>query len=283
MTALTSFTRAGLRFDVSDTGGGGEVVVCLHGFPQDRSAYDAVVPPLAAAGLRVLVPDQRGYSPGARPRGRRPYATGELVADVLALLDAAGARRAHVVGHDWGGAVAWALAGGHPERVASATVLATPHPAAMRAALPHGQALRSAYMGAFQLPRVPEALLLARGGAPLRALLRRSGLPRPLAERYARRMAEPGALTAALAWYRALPWSGPRPGGGGFVPVPVTYLHARRDPAFAPEAVRRTGHHVSGPFTARELDCGHWIPETRPEEVVRAVLERTGGPDRSPA
>ncbi|PPK94268.1 pimeloyl-ACP methyl ester carboxylesterase [Kineococcus xinjiangensis] len=280
---LTSFTRDGLVFDVRDSGPGAAdaAVVCLHGFPQDAGAYDAVVPLLAAEGLRVLVPDQRGYSPGARPAGRRPYVLRELVADVLALLDTAGLERAHVVGHDWGGAVAWALAGRHPQRVASLTALSTPHPEAMRAALPRGQALRSAYMGFFQLPRVPEALLLARDGARLRQGLRSSGLPEPLAQRYARRMLEPGALTAALAWYRALPVQGAgraRPAGGsdgrGFVPVPVTYLSGRRDPFFAPAAVRGTGNHVTGRFTHRELDCGHWLPEKRPEQVARAVLEQ---------
>ena len=273
---METFTRDGLAFTVRDSGpAGGQVVLCLHGFPQDGTAYDAVVPLLTGRGLRVLVPDQRGYSAGARPPGRRPYVLGELVADVVALLDAVGAERAHVVGHDWGGAVAWALATRHPGRVASLTVLGTPHPDAMRAALARGsQAPRSAYMGFFQLPRLPEALLLARGGAVLRALLRRSGLGEEAAERYTRRMLEPGALGAALAWYRALPLAGAGP--RGFVPVPVTFVHARRDPAFAPEAVRRTGRHVTGPFTAREVDCGHWIPESRPEVVAEAVLAHTG-------
>ena len=276
---LSSVSRDGLVLDVRDSGpAGAPAVVCLHGFPQDGGAYDAVVPLLAAAGLRVLVPDQRGYSPGARPAGRAPYALREVVADVVALLDAAGLDRAHVVGHDWGGAVAWALAGRHPGRVASLTVLGTPHPDALRAALAgSSQPLRSVYMGFFQVPRLPEALLLARGGAPLRRLLERSGLPAARADRYTRRMLEPGALAAALAWYRALPLAGGAfRGTRGLVPVPVTYLSARRDPSFAPEAVRRTGAHVTGPFAARELDCGHWIPEVLPEEVAGAVLAHAG-------
>ncbi|GAA4977623.1 alpha/beta fold hydrolase [Kineococcus glutinatus] len=271
---LTGFDRDGLRFAVRDTGGGARgTVVCLHGFPQDGTAYDAVVPLLAAEGLRVLVPDQRGYSPGARPAGRRPYAVPELVADVVALLDAAGVQRAHVVGHDWGGAVAWALAGAAPQRVASLTALSTPHPEAVRAALPRSsQVLRSWYMGFFQLPRVPERLLLAGDGARLRASLEGTGLAAERAAHYARRMAEPGALTAALGWYRALPVPHPAGGARGFTPVPVSYLWGRRDPFFAPAAVLGTGRHVTGPFTSRGLPVGHWVPEEAPADVAAAVL-----------
>ncbi|NAZ88312.1 alpha/beta fold hydrolase [Kineococcus sp. T90] len=263
-------------FDVRDHapegGGSGEVVVCLHGFPQDAGAWDAVAPRLVARGLRVLAPDQRGYSPGARPPGRAAYVLPELVADVLALADAAGAASFHVVGHDWGGVVAWALAAGHPERVRSATVLSTPHPAALRTGVLRGsQALRSTYVGGFQVPGLPERLLLARSGALLRSLLVRGGLPVDLAERYARRMAEPGALSAALGWYRALPL---RRGRTGEVRVPVTYLHGRDDPSFAPASVRATASHVRAAFSQAQLPTGHWLPEREPAAVADAVLER---------
>ncbi|WP_432483453.1 alpha/beta fold hydrolase [Kineococcus esterisolvens] len=272
---MESYHRDGLVFDVRDHAPGGTaqgVVVCLHGFPQDAHAWDAVAPRLTAAGLRVLAPDQRGYSPGARPGGRAAYVLPELVADVLALADAAGAGTFHVVGHDWGGVVAWALAAGHPERVASATVLSTPHPAAMRAAALRGtQALRSAYAVGFQLPALPERVLLARSGAVLRALLVRGGLPDALAAGYARRMAEPGALSAALGWYRALPL---RRGGTGPARVPVTFLHGRHDPFFAPAAVRATASHVRGEFSGAGLPAGHWLPEREPVAVADAVLER---------
>jgi len=282
---LTSFRRddpqAGLlQFTVDDAGPlDGEVVVCLHGFPQDRGAYAQVTPLLVAAGRRVLVPDQRGYSPAARPAGRDAYVLPGLVDDVLALLDEVGAERAHVVGHDWGGAVAWSLATRAPHRLSGLTVLSTPHPAAMRGALVRGtQGIRSAYMGLFQLPRLPEALLLARDGAGLRTLLRRSGVPAEHAERYAAVLASPGALTAALNWYRAVPLTAaPRPAGAAprpprLVRVPVTYLHGRRDPFFSPAAVAATGRFVAAPFTTRALDTGHWIPEDAPAEVAAAVL-----------
>lgn len=272
--------RDGLRFDVSDLGPDlpdAPVALCLHGFPQDGSAFDDVAHRLAGRGVRVLAPDQRGCSPGARPRGRRPYALTELVADAVSLLDGAGVRRAHLVGHDWGGVVAWALAAWHPERVASLTALSQAHPAAMGAALRSStQGLRSWYVAAFQVPLLPEAVLLRSG--VLEGLLVRSGLPGSRARRYAERAAEPGRLRAAIGWYRALPLGG-RPVGR--VAVPVTYLHGWRDPFYAPATVLGTAEHVDGPFERRTLDTGHWVPECEPGAVVDAVLEHVAA-DLSP-
>ena len=227
MTRLTSWTRDDLTFDVRDSGpSDGQAVVCLHGFPQDGTAYDGVARQLAADGLRVLVPDQRGYSPGARPAGRSAYALEALADDVVALLDAAGVQQAHVVGHDWGGAVAWFLASRRRDRVRSLTVLSTPHPAAMRAEwLRSSQGLRSAYIAAFQLPVLPELMVGLGGGRAFAAGLRRSGLDADVAAHYTARMREPGALTAALGWYRAIPVSRGR--GAGRVAVPTTYVVGR--------------------------------------------------------
>src|SRR3954454_25376929 len=103
---MQQFSRSGFTFDVSDDGpADGPVLVLLHGFPENRSSWAAMTSLLVDAGFRVLAPDQRGYSPGARPTSRRSYAMPELVADVLALVDASDAARVHVVGHDWGGGV----------------------------------------------------------------------------------------------------------------------------------------------------------------------------------
>lgn len=262
-----------LELDVRDAGpADGVPVVLLHGFPQDSTCWDRVSPVLHAAGLRTLAPDQRGYTPGARPAGRSAYRTEVLVADVLALLDAAGLGRAHVVGHDWGGIVGWALAAQHPERVESLTAASVPHPRALaRSLLSSPQALRSAYVAAFQLPAAPESLL----GPRLEVLLRRSGLPAAEAARYAARMQEPGALTGALNWYRALPLSRT---GTGPVDVPTTYAWGNRDPALGRRAAELTAEHVRGPYRFAELDAGHWLPETRPELLARLVVERAGDP-----
>jgi pimeloyl-ACP methyl ester carboxylesterase len=269
---MDHFARNGLTFSVADEGPtGGEAVVLLHGWPQNGSAFAEVVPLLHASGLRTLVPVQRGYAASARPRDRRAYRTEETAADVLALLDAAGLAQAHVVGHDWGGAQAWALGAWHPERVSSLTVLSTPHPAAMAAALVSGgQALRSWYMGLFQLPVLPE-LLVSRG---LRRMLAGSGLPSDYVDRYVAAMAEPGALTGSLNWYRGLPFSA-RPAVGR-VGVPTTYVWGRHDPALGRPAAEGTAAYVRAPYRFVELDAGHWLPETRPEEVAEAVLARIG-------
>jgi pimeloyl-ACP methyl ester carboxylesterase len=129
-------------------------------------------------------------------------------------------------------------------------------------------------MAFFQLPALPERVLLAGGGRALRDLLVRTGLPAEHADRYTARMREPGALTAALGWYRSVAASRGR--GPGRVAVPTTYLWGRHDPFFARGAARRTGDFVRGPYREEELDAGHWLPETRPREVADAVLRRAG-------
>jgi pimeloyl-ACP methyl ester carboxylesterase len=150
----------------------GELVVLLHGFPQTSACWTRVLATLAGAGYRAVAPDQRGYSPGARPTTIQAYRMSELVADVLAIADRLGAETFHLVGHDLGGVVAWRLAGRHPERVATLAAISTPHPRAFSRALVAGtQALRSAYIPVFRLPRLPELLLGARQKWGLRLLL----------------------------------------------------------------------------------------------------------------
>ena len=166
MSRLTGFASDSLSFTVRDVGPiDGPVVIALHGFPQTSASWDLVAPLLADAGYRVLAPDQRGYSTGARPRAVRAYRMDRLTADVLALADAAGAERFHLLGHDWGAAVSWALASRHADRVASLSAVSVPHPAALARALRGRQALRSWYIAAFQLPWLPERLLRLRSGA----------------------------------------------------------------------------------------------------------------------
>ena len=271
---MDSYTRDGLVFDVRDGGpAGGDPVVLLHGFPQDAAAWTAVADELHGAGLRTLAPDQRGYSPGARPSGRAAYRMRELIADVLALLDAAQLGSAHVVGHDWGGLVGWALAARHPERVRTLTSLSVPHPAAMaRAMITSDQALRSYYMALFQLPVLPERLLLAGDGAALRRLLLISGLPPEPAEHYVRRMQEPGALASALAWYRALPLDARDPVGQ--VRVPTLHVWSTRDAALGRAATEQTRRFVDAPYRLEVLEgVTHFIPELAPERTAELVTE----------
>jgi pimeloyl-ACP methyl ester carboxylesterase len=271
---VDSFRRNGLVFDVRDSGPAeGEPVLLLHGFPQDGTAFDAVLPRLHEAGLRTLVPDQRGYSPGARPAGRRAYRLAETVADAVALLDAAGVERAHVVGHDWGGAVAWALGAAHAGRVRTITSLSTPHPAAMtRSLVTSDQALRSYYMALFNVPALPERLMLARGGEPLRRALLRGGLPPERAEHYVARMREPGALSGALGWYRALPWGVQEP--VGTVRVPTLHVWSTGDTFLGRAATEASAAHVDAPYRLEVLEgTPHWLPELAADRVAELVTE----------
>lgn len=276
-TRRITVRREGLVLDVAEAGPpDGEPVVLLHGFPQDRTAWDGVVPRLHDAGLRTFAPDLRGYSPGARPGGRRAYRRRQLVADVLAVLDTVGLSDAHVVGHDWGAAVAWALAARHPDRLRTLTAVSVPHPAAyVQAARTGRQALRSLYIPFFVLPLLPEVVLTARGGAVMRAALRRTGLPDDRVDHYSRRMLEPGALSGALAWYRALPFDVREP-----VPrvrVPTLMVWGTGDPALDRAGIEACGDYVRAAYRLEILDgAGHWLPETAADRLAPLVIDHLG-------
>ena len=200
-----TFSRDGLTFRATlDGPADGTPVVLLHGFPGSRETWRGVVERLRSTGIRTAVLEQRGYGPSARPDDVAAYRLPELAADVVALADRLGADRCHLVGHDWGGIVGWYLAATQPSRWTSLTVLSTPHPRALTtAAMSSGQGLRSAYVLAFQLPLVPEYVLTMAGGRLLQAALRSSGLSAGTARRYADHLSTPGAMRAALNWYRA--------------------------------------------------------------------------------
>ena len=256
----------------------GPPIVALHGFPQDSRAWDSVSRQVSSQGCRVLAPDQRGYSPGARPSATDAYRMRELVEDVVALFDAADLETAHLVGHDWGGAVAWAVAAAHPDRLRTLTVLSTPHPLAMAKALWRGQLTRSWYFALFQVPGLAERFL-APGSAGWRALSQ--GLPAEARERYGERMSDPAALHAALAWYRAMPGDLRRPS----VPsrrtrVPTLYVWGTRDPAFARAAAIGTADAVTAPYRFVAIPgAGHWLPERDADQVSALLLQHV---ERSP-
>jgi pimeloyl-ACP methyl ester carboxylesterase len=270
---VREFTRGDLVFDVTDEGPpDGDVFVLLHGYPENRTSWDRVVPLLTAAGHRVLAPDQRGYSPRARPLRRRDYRMPELVADTLALVDASGAQRVHLVGHDWGGALAWAFASTHPDRLHTVTSLTTPHPRAfMSSMVRSSQLLHSWYMLMFQLPVLPEAAYSPRLEGTLRRALEKSGLPADAIDRYVRPLQQPGAARAAINWYRGMPLSPPLVGN---VQVPTLYVYATEDAFLGRKAAELTRRYVDAPYRFEVLEgMNHWIPEVAPDVVARLVLD----------
>lgn len=273
---MHTFSHDGLSFTVADTGpADGPVVVLLHGFPQTVESWRPVAAGLNAAGLRTLALAQRGYSPAARPQDRAAYRMPLLVGDVLAMLDAAGVEQADVVGHDWGGSVAWVLAAGHPDRVRTLSVLSTPHPAALARSFLGRQALKSWYMLALQLPVLPERAQLAHDAQLLRRALADSGLPADSVAEYVDRMQQPGALTAAVNWYRGMSLRELR--AVGPVTVPTLYVWSTGDHYLGRTAADLTTSWVHADFQRAVLNgISHWIPETAPDEVVELVRRRVG-------
>lgn len=273
---LAGFRNGDLVFPVDDTGGLGGFdtpVVLLHGFPQTRASWRSITPALSQRRYRVLAPDQRGYAPDARPSGRRSYALPHLVGDVVALLDTIEAEQVHLVGHDWGGAVAWAFAETHPERLRSVSVLSTPHPRAMlRAALAGNQLAKSWYMFAFQPPVVPEAVLRSRRGTKLfRAALSESGMPAGEVDAAVALMCS-DAATGILNWYRAVPFGAAV--SAHHITVPTLYVYGARDIALGRAAADFTARWIRGPYRYDVLpDAGHWLIDDAPDQVVAALLD----------
>ncbi len=276
---MDSYTRDGLTFDVTDTGpapgsGPDGVIVLLHGFPQNRHQWDAVTPALNAAGYRTLAPDQRGYSPRARPSGRRAYRISELVDDVAALIDATGEDKVHLVGHDWGAQVAWSLASKYPERLHTLTAVSVPHPQAFTGALRHGQLRKSWYMLLFQLPVLPELIVPSSRGI---ALMTMGGITAEQMRGYVEPLGRDG-VGAAINWYRALPFSQREKGYGRSTTVPTTYVWSEGDTALGRTAAEATERYVKADYRFEVLPrLSHWIPDEAPDELARIVLERVRG------
>ncbi|MGZ4664141.1 MAG: alpha/beta fold hydrolase [Frankiaceae bacterium] len=263
-----------LTFDALAAGPpAGRLVLLLHGFPQNALMWRAQLRALATAGYRAVAVDQRGYSPEARPDAVAAYVPAELVADTLAVTDLLGGTsgaRVDLVGHDWGGVVAWHVAAGHPERLRTLTVVSTPHPAALSAARAFAgdQAARSSYIRLFRQPGKAERVLLEDGARRLRTMLVASGLP--ASDDYVAPMTQLGALTSALNWYRAAK----REDTAGAVTVPTLYVWGEDDPALGREAAEATAQHVRGPYRFAPLPgVGHWVPETAGEQLTKLLLE----------
>jgi len=258
----------------------GRPVLLLHGFPQTSRCWAAQLDALGAAGHRAVAFDQRGYSPGARPDDVAAYKPAALVGDVLGVADACGFDRFDLVGHDFGGMVAWMVAGHHPDRVRTLTVASTPHPAAFKASYQASsdQNERSGYMRSFRSAGrgESEAQLLADDAAALRMVY--AGLQPTAVEEYVGVLSQPGALVAAVDWYRSM--SGKASAGTPPASMPTLYAWSDQDPSLGRDAAEATADLVTGPYRFEVLEgVGHWIPELAADRFTALLLDHLASTD----
>jgi pimeloyl-ACP methyl ester carboxylesterase len=265
---------------------GGPLVILLHGFPEDAQSWGAQIAALAAAGFHVLAPDQRGYADSDKPKGVAAYGVDTLADDVIALADGLGYETFDLVGHDWGGAVAWWVALRNPERVRRLGILNAPHPVAMGQYLRRSASQRrhSAYIAFFQLPILPELALSAGGFAALRRSLTGSSRPGAFSpatlDRYRRQWSRPGALTAMLNWYRALKIK-PRARPSNRITTPTLMLWGAGD-AFLERGLAEACAQMCDDVRLVFLeDATHWVLHEEPQAVT-AALAPFLAPDTAP-
>jgi len=270
-------TRSGFTFTVDTAGpAGGALVLLLHGFPESRHSWRAALPALAEAGHRAVAPDQRGYSPGARPdpKDLSNYAFEKLIADAIDIADAAGAsgKRFHLVGHDWGGQVAWGVAGRHPERLASLTILSRPHPSSFRRALlkeDGDQKHRSRHHRAFLDPETGP-MLLEDNGRRLRERLGEQGVPDTAIEEHMGVLGSPDAIEATLAWYRS---NKGLAADIGKIAVPTLYIWGDNDATVGPDAAHGTAEFVAAAYGLEVLPgVGHFVMDQAAARATELML-----------
>ncbi len=270
----------GLRFEVEETGQGDHLALCLHGFPEHLMSWRNQVPVLAELGYRVWAVNQRGYGRSSRPQGVAAYALRHLLADVAGLIHASGARQVTLIGHDWGAMVAWCFAAGQLRPLQRLVILNVPHPLCFRAALKQWrQRRKSWYIGFFQLPALPERLLAAGGGQAVRRMFRGLPVPSDVIDVYARQIAEPGAATAMLNWYRAMRL-GRLPELDRLIEVPTLVIWGEQDVALDVICLDGTERYVRDLRIERLPGVSHWVQQDAPARVnalLRAFLPAQTG------
>lgn len=248
-------------------------VMLLHGFPESSHMYESTLRVLAEAGYAAVAFDQRGYSPGARPEAVADYQANALIADVHAVAHAVGFDSFHLVGHDWGAAIGWLLVMADATNVNSWSALSIPHMAAYQAAVANDpdQRQRSRYVQFFRTPWLPETLFAFNNFNLMRNSIYQEHNAATVTE-YLQLFSEPGALTAALNWYRAVDLGNSNSNADPSIDIPVLFVWGTNDPVVGQAALQAQRPLMSGPFREIELDTGHWLLETRAEAVNAAIL-----------
>ena len=262
----------GFTFRVRSAGSEGEPVVLLHGFPETSHMWVPLLERLEADDCQAIAPDQRDYSPGARPPEIEDYEYLNLIADVLALADAAGYDRFNLVGHDHGAGVSWSIAHAHPERLLSHTALSVPHPNAFGQAIRNDpdQRERSKYIAQFQIVGAAEEMMSGR----LDALWTESSEEEKADYRSV--FTQEGALTGALNWYRSsLRYEGPDATQRvGDITVPTLLIWGSEDNAIGRVGVDGTPPYMKAEYRLAELDAGHWLIQQETERVISEVMSQ---------
>ena len=268
-----------LTFDIRSSGpDDGELVLMLHGFPQTNHEWRHQQRALAAAGYRVVTPNQRGYSAGARPETVEDYTLDLLVADIVGMSDALGTERFHMVGHDWGAIVAWGVAAEIPDRVISVTPISVPHLDAFARVLADPQSCQpaaSAYFDMFVQPNSEDGFL-ADNAAGLRGVY--AGMEADAIEEFVRVLGTKLALGSALNWYRAnIENRQPTAPALGSITVPTMFVWSDGDTALCRDGAELTGEYVDGPYRFEILEgINHWIPDMAPDQLNALLLDHIG-------
>jgi pimeloyl-ACP methyl ester carboxylesterase len=283
MTISTRTVEAnGLSFALDETGEGDRLALCLHGFPESRFSWRAQMPVLADLGYRVWAPDLRGYGETEpKPQDVDSYRMERLLEDVAALIDAAGAREVVLVAHDWGAAVAWTFAARKVRPLSRLVIMNVPHPAVFAQVVRRSpkQMLRSWYMAFFQIPGLPERMLLANDARAIRRAF--SGMakdkrrfPDAVLDRYAADAQRPGAMTSMINWYRAAarhsdfmrePWAK--------IDIPTLVIWGEADAALGLETLEGTDAYVVDLQIKRLPGVSHWVQQEAPEAVNGLLVD----------
>jgi pimeloyl-ACP methyl ester carboxylesterase len=266
----TTFIEAnGLRFEVLEAGSGDRLALCLHGFPEHAISWSHQISVLAEMGYRVWAVNQRGYGRTTRPTQVADYALPYLVDDVAALIDAANAKHVSLIGHDWGGIVAWCFAAERRRPLERLVIMNAPHPLCFRAALKHWRQIRKSwYVAFFQVPQLPERMLAAHQGATVRRMFAGLPLPSDILAVYTRQIAEPGAATAMLNWYRASRLPSSRALNlAHVIEVPTLVIWGERDVALDPICLDGTERYARTLTVKRLPGVSHWVQQDAPQAV----------------